>query len=80
MKKRKILLSMLTVAATGAVVATTVTSCGVSSDILNNMVDRGGGDKFSTNVTFDQAIKTALTNKDATDAFKKSVVNKIFFN
>jgi ribosomal protein L17 len=80
MKIRKILLSMLTVVATGAIVATTVTACGVSQDIINNLVTRGDGSKFSNNVSLEQAIKTALTNKDATDAFKKSVVNKLFFN
>jgi hypothetical protein len=81
MKIKSILISMLAVVGTGAITATTITSCsGVSNDILNNLVTRGDGSMFSTNVSLEQGIRTALTDKTATAAFKKSVVDRIFLN
>jgi hypothetical protein len=83
MKLKKTIFSLLTVAAIGSVATTLVTSCsGVSKDILNNMVSLGDGSKFADSFgdsSFDlqHEINIALTDKDATSAFKTSVVNKI---
>jgi hypothetical protein len=83
MKLKKTFFSLLTVITIGTVATTLITSCsGVSQDIINNMVSTGDNSKLADNVgdsSFDlqSEINTALTDKGATDAFKKTVVNKI---
>ncbi|GHU48672.1 hypothetical protein FACS1894218_6260 [Bacilli bacterium] len=79
MKLKKTLFGILTAAGICTVATTTITSCStVDSAIMKNMVDptKGGG-RFSADTSLNDEITTALTDESATDAFKKSVVNKI---
>jgi hypothetical protein len=91
MKLKNIFTSLLVFAAMGAVATTMITSCSyIDKDILNNMVNTGDASKFASftfkdsqgsestrNIDIADEIHTALTDKDSTDAFKHSVVDKI---
>jgi Spy/CpxP family protein refolding chaperone len=76
-KKKSLFAAILALGA--ATLATfALTSCSaVSKDILNNMVNTGDGTKFSKNVTLEDEIKAALTDKSATDAYKGKIVDKL---
>jgi hypothetical protein len=77
MKFRKILFSLFTISITAAAAVTTLSSCaGVSKDILDNLVNRGKGDKLSSDITFQNSLEMALTDKDASSAMKKTVVSE----
>jgi hypothetical protein len=80
MKLKKTIFSLLTLAAIGSVATTFITSCsGVSQDIINNMVKVGDESQFAAGTSLKDEINIALTDKDATAAFKTSVVNKILY-
>jgi hypothetical protein len=56
-------------------------SCGgVSSEIMNNLFDPSLGEGlFATNTSLKDEIRTALTSKTASDAFKKNITNELLY-
>jgi hypothetical protein len=87
MKLKRTILAMSTIIATGAIATSVITSCsGVSQSIIDNLVGRGDGtiygkksDGSIVNYSFQDAIHSALTDKNSTAAFKKGIVNDALY-
>jgi hypothetical protein len=93
MKKHKIFLKTLTVASIGLSLSMINTSCSssVSKEIIDNLVNRGDGSKFTNNggassklgtvddTNLKEAIRSALYDKNSTAQFKKAVANALLY-
>jgi hypothetical protein len=86
MKLKRTILAISTIAAAGAVAISVITSCsGVSQAIIDNLVGRGDGTLFAKNsdgsisYSLDNAIHSALTDKNSVASFKKAVVNDALY-
>jgi hypothetical protein len=85
-KKTKRFLPFLLISL-GIIIASTtltLTSCGVSSSITNNMFKPKDGDAFATyngkSYGINEAINGALNDKTSTDKFKNAVVNDLLYD
>lgn len=86
LKLKRIILPILSIVGASTISAITLSSCGVSSTILNNLVDKWAknGDFSSgtnnTGLSFNDVVQQAALNKTGSTAFKNSVANEIAYN
>jgi hypothetical protein len=78
-KFKKTLILTTSIIGLSTIGAITITSCGVSKSITDNMVDRGDFSKYSTDISFNDVVKMAATSKVGSTAFKNAVANEIAY-
>ena len=82
MKLKKTLMSIFALAATGLIITPIATSCSdVSSDIIDNLINKGDSSKFSDVLGTDikSVFKEALKSKAGYDAFKAKLVDDVLY-
>ena len=89
MKLKKTIMSIFALAATGLIITPIATSCSdVSSDIIDNLVDKGeNADKFSSvgekgdnKTSLEQVFTEALKTKTGFNAFKSKLVDDVLYD
>lgn len=89
MKLKKTIMSIFALAATGLIITPIATSCSdVSSDIIDNLVDKGeNADKFSSvgeegdnKTSLKQVFTEALKTKTGFNAFKSKLVDDVLYD